>query len=92
MEFNYELNRVNIEEQVQHARVLMQKSEWKDGWPPGQYMYACAVGLSKRKHMLNCYISSQTAALVSLLPSPYPTHLISSQVAKFSSQLPALVQ
>ena len=28
-------------------------SEWKNGWPPGQYMYACAVGLSKCKHMLN---------------------------------------
>ena len=52
-------------------------SEWKDGWPPGQYTYACAVGLSKCKHMLNCYVSSQTAVLVSLLPSPYPTHLIS---------------
>ena len=33
-------------------------------------MYACTVGLSKRKHMLNCYVISQTAALVSLLVSP----------------------
>ena len=34
-------------------------------------MYACTVGLSKHKHMLNCYIISQTAALVSLLVSPF---------------------
>ena len=46
-------------------------SEWKDGWLLGQYTYTCAVGLSKRKHMLNCYVISQTAALVSLLVSPF---------------------
>ena len=59
MEFNYELNGVNLEEQVQHAcGPLELTSQWKDGWLPGQYTYACAVGLSKHKHMLNCYMIS----------------------------------